>query len=243
QGEGLTNGQQARNLKKMKTKKVKAKASTDHEYLGCYRYNKDIGGLLKHGKSFFDMTDQALCRAHCEEYDTAFYAMEYGDTCWCPTSPDINDYIIDEDGDCDKPCTGDPSIFCGGTYSISMFEYQEVESSSTTTGMYEQYESPGSTTVIYEEYKSSSSKTVIYEEYEGSSGTAEYDDDEGYGSSIESVCSNGVPGIESNGVCCETSCGQCGGAGCSSVGNGAESCCTSTILEFGEVCGSAPCVI
>ncbi|CAN0381123.1 unnamed protein product [Ectocarpus sp. 12 AP-2014] len=218
QGEGSRNGHQsARNLKRMKKKKnVKAKASTDHEYLGCYRYNKDICRLLKNGKSFFDKTDQALCRAHCEEYDTAFYAMEHGDICWCPTSPDINDYIMDEVGDCDKPCTGDPSIFCGGVFSISMFEYQDVGSS---TG------------------------TVEDEEYESSSGTVQEDDDDGFSGSIESVCINGVSGIESDGVCCEISCGQCGGSGCSSRGNGAESCCTSTILEIGEVCGVAPCII
>ncbi|CBJ26447.1 conserved unknown protein [Ectocarpus siliculosus] len=178
QGEGLRNGQQgARNPERMKKeKKVEAKASTDHEYLGCYRYNKDISSLLKNGKSFYDKTDQALCRAHCEEYDTAFYAMEHGDICWCPTSPDINDYIIDDVGNCDKPCTGDPSIFCGGVFSISMFEYQDV-GSSTGTGE--------------------------YEEYESSSGTVQEDDDDGFSSSTESVCTNGVSGIESDGVCCE----------------------------------------
>ncbi|CAM9838955.1 unnamed protein product [Ectocarpus fasciculatus] len=65
----------------------------------------------------------------------------------------------------------------------------------------------------------------------------------GSSGSVESVCSNGVPGIEASGVCCEASCGQCGGSGCSSVGNGAGSCCTSTIRESGELCGVAPCVL
>ncbi|CAM9725689.1 unnamed protein product [Ectocarpus sp. 8 AP-2014] len=241
QGEGLRNGQQGtRNLKRMrKEKKVKAKESTDHEYLGCYRYNKENGWLLKNGKSFFDKTDQALCRAHCEEYDTAFYAMEDGDVCWCPTSPDINDYIIDEVGDCDKPCTGDPSIFCGGVSSISMFEYQDVDSSSGTGG-YEEYETSSGTV---QDDDDSSSGTGGYEEYESSSDTVQEDDDDDFSSPIELVCTNGVSGIESDGVCCEISCGQCGGAGCSSRGNGAESCCTSTILEVGEVCGVAPCII
>ncbi|CAM9966513.1 unnamed protein product [Ectocarpus sp. 6 AP-2014] len=230
QGEGVRNGQQgARSLKRMKReKKVKAKASTDHEYLGCYSYNKENGMLLKNGKSFFDKTDQALCRAHCEEYDTAFYALEDGDVCWCPTSPDINDYIIDEVGICDKPCTGDPSIFCGGVSSISMFEYQDVYS-STSTGEYEEDDDDSSGTV--------------QEDDDDSSGTVQEDDDDGFSSSTESVCTNGVSGIESDGVCCEISCGQCGGSGCSSRGNGAQSCCTSTILEVGEVCGVAPCII
>ena len=28
------------------------------------------------------------------------------------------------------------------------------------------------------------------------------------------VCSNGVPGVERDGVCCEAQCGTCGGSGC-----------------------------
>ena len=29
-------------------------------------------------------------------------------------------------------------------------------------------------------------------------------------------CSNSLPGLEANGVCCEAQCGECGGPGCSS---------------------------
>ncbi|CAN0485470.1 unnamed protein product, partial [Scytosiphon promiscuus] len=29
------------------------------------------------------------------------------------------------------------------------------------------------------------------------------------------VCSNGVPGVEFGGYCCEAECGTCGGSGCS----------------------------
>ena len=35
-----------------------------------------------------------------------------------------------------------------------------------------------------------------------------------FGNPIEVVCSNGLPGVEANGVCCEAQCGTCGGSGC-----------------------------
>ena len=35
------------------------------------------------------------------------------------------------------------------------------------------------------------------------------------------VCSNGLPGLEANGVCCEAQCGECGGGGCAERPGGA----------------------
>lgn len=58
-----------------------------------------------------------------------------------------------------------------------------------------------------------------------------------------STCSNGLAGYEASNVCCPVSCGTCGGLGCGSLGDG---CCTSDVLESGDMCsttGSAPCVI
>ena len=37
------------------------------------------------------------------------------------------------------------------------------------------------------------------------------------------VCSNGVPGVERDGACCEAQCGTCGGAGCRSRPGGSVS--------------------
>eukprot|EP00752_Nemacystus_decipiens_P011654 g10344.t1 len=57
----------------------------------------------------------------------------------------------------------------------------------------------------------------------------------------ESECSNGLPGYETNDVCCPLSCGECGGIGCSGRGEG---CCTSEVQESGDLCSetlAAPC--
>lgn len=63
------------------------------------------------------------------------------------------------------------------------------------------------------------------------------------------VCSNGVPGIESDDgeACCVAGCVTCGGDGCESAGGlTAEECCSEDILSSGELCeatGMAPCII
>ncbi|CAB1098365.1 unnamed protein product [Ectocarpus sp. CCAP 1310/34] len=65
------------------------------------------------------------------------------------------------------------------------------------------------------------------------------------------TCSNGVEGIDGNGVvCCPLGCGQCGGAGCTTsgaaAGLGADSCCGGSIKASDEYCdetNEAPCII
>ncbi|CAM9158709.1 unnamed protein product [Ectocarpus sp. 8 AP-2014] len=65
------------------------------------------------------------------------------------------------------------------------------------------------------------------------------------------TCSNGLEGIDGNGVvCCPLGCGQCGGKGCytsgSANGLGGESCCGGGIEASDEYCdetNEAPCII
>ncbi|CAM9967440.1 unnamed protein product [Ectocarpus sp. 12 AP-2014] len=65
------------------------------------------------------------------------------------------------------------------------------------------------------------------------------------------TCSNGLQGIDGNGVvCCPLECNQCGGTGCttsgSAAGLGSESCCGGAIKASGEYCddtNEAPCII
>ncbi|CAN0510195.1 unnamed protein product, partial [Scytosiphon promiscuus] len=37
------------------------------------------------------------------------------------------------------------------------------------------------------------------------------------------VCSNGLPGVQSDDICCDSSCGTCGGAGCAARPGGSVS--------------------
>ncbi|CAM9256384.1 unnamed protein product, partial [Ectocarpus sp. 12 AP-2014] len=65
------------------------------------------------------------------------------------------------------------------------------------------------------------------------------------------TCSNGLEGIDGNGVvCCPLGCGQCGGRGCTNSGAaadlGADSCCGGSIKASDEYCdetNEAPCII
>eukprot|EP00752_Nemacystus_decipiens_P010756 g9573.t1 len=64
-----------------------------------------------------------------------------------------------------------------------------------------------------------------------------------------SMCPNGIPGVQDDTVCCAEACNlQCGGVGCGTIvgTNGAEDCCSDTILATGVPCGvgvEAPCIM
>ncbi|CAN0486291.1 unnamed protein product [Ectocarpus sp. 12 AP-2014] len=66
----------------------------------------------------------------------------------------------------------------------------------------------------------------------------------------QSTCSDGIEGIDGNGVvCCPLECGQCGGTGCSNFGAefglGSESCCGGGVKATSNYCdvtGEAPCI-
>ncbi|CAN0512492.1 unnamed protein product, partial [Laminaria digitata] len=60
------------------------------------------------------------------------------------------------------------------------------------------------------------------------------------------VCSNDVPGVDANGVCCEAQCETCGGRGCSQRPGGSSGCCSSVIQDSGIFCSDtneAPCIM
>ncbi|CAN0296302.1 unnamed protein product, partial [Ectocarpus sp. 8 AP-2014] len=71
-----------------------------------------------------------------------------------------------------------------------------------------------------------------------------------YGSPDDVFCSNGLEGIDGNGVvCCPLECGACGGFDCGTSGRefglGSESCCGGRITDSGIMCSdsrAAPCI-
>ena len=56
----------------------------------------------------------------------------------------------------------------------------------------------------------------------------------------EVVCSNGLPGVEANGVCCEAQCEECGGPGCSSCPGSRVRCCFVVFISCLAICYHAP---
>lgn len=61
------------------------------------------------------------------------------------------------------------------------------------------------------------------------------------------TCTNGLEGIESEGVCCDARCGVCGGPTCGNVaGLEGTECCINQIQTAGQLCSvtnAAPCVV
>ena len=64
------------------------------------------------------------------------------------------------------------------------------------------------------------------------------------------MCSNGLDGVETSGVCCVAECGTCGGSGCGSraqaAGLTAADCCVGRITDENVYCDDsevAPCII
>ena len=54
------------------------------------------------------------------------------------------------------------------------------------------------------------------------------------------VCSNGLPGVEANGVCCEAQCGECGGPGCGGRPGGPVRSCLAIFVSCLALCYYAP---
>jgi len=48
----------------------------------------------------------------------------------------------------------------------------------------------------------------------------------------ETICSNGLLGVERNGICCEAECGTCGGAGCAGRPGGSVRWCLLVVLSL-----------
>eukprot|EP00903_Cladosiphon_okamuranus_P013409 g12494.t1 len=94
------------------------------EYVGCFADDKEDRVMTHEIRGEDDMT-QAVCRAHCEAFDSPFYATQYGDECWCGRSDDVMDYQRHGPGVCLAACRGDPAIACGGHDAFTLYEYKD----------------------------------------------------------------------------------------------------------------------
>ncbi|CAN0303355.1 unnamed protein product [Ectocarpus sp. 6 AP-2014] len=77
-----------------------------------------------------DMT-AAVCLDHCVRYE--FYGTQYGTECWCGNN---SDYDAHGDGVCDMPCPGDSAEFCGGSYSMNVYENPDADYVRSYRGCY-----------------------------------------------------------------------------------------------------------
>ena len=65
---------------------------------------------------------------------------QYGKECFCGDSEKASDYKVNGGGKCDRPCSGDGSVVCGGFWSLLLYKYADEEEGdspdSPSGGMY-----------------------------------------------------------------------------------------------------------
>ncbi|CAM9974029.1 unnamed protein product, partial [Pylaiella littoralis] len=81
-------------------------------YMGCFADDTDDRVLGNEITGQGDMTPD-VCREHCENYGSFYYATQYGHECWCGDIDSIDHYTQNGSGSCSSDCAGDSSIACG----------------------------------------------------------------------------------------------------------------------------------
>ena len=62
-----------------------------------------------------------VCFEHCNNSEGAlYYGTQWGEECWCGYDEDSYDRL--GSATCDRPCAGDSTLFCGGTYAMTVYE-------------------------------------------------------------------------------------------------------------------------
>ncbi|OBT54154.1 hypothetical protein VE04_10301 [Pseudogymnoascus sp. 24MN13] len=112
------------------------------EALGCY-YQDSPGAILEE-KLSPDGGDSALsipkCKNGCYNHFYDYAGVREGNQCWC--SSYVGGERTDNQTDCNIPCTGDKTTFCGGKGVYNVFEAEEnleplptTASSATTSSV------------------------------------------------------------------------------------------------------------
>eukprot|EP00903_Cladosiphon_okamuranus_P008193 g7889.t1 len=98
-------------------------------YLGCYQDGKTRGGppRIFTGDNTISQDNSAVfCSQFCAGYD--FFGTQYSRDCWCTDGTPDTTYLLYEEldeSDCNMPCTGEPTEFCGGPSIMAVYEIQD----------------------------------------------------------------------------------------------------------------------
>ncbi|XP_053394990.1 kremen protein 1-like isoform X2 [Mercenaria mercenaria] len=94
------------------------KCTINFKYLGCYEDRSDriLYGRSMHSSSLTTET----CLTFCFESGFKFASTQYGSHCFCGNV--LRDYPEKAESECNKPCAGDPTEMCGGTWRGSIYK-------------------------------------------------------------------------------------------------------------------------
>ncbi|CAM9203087.1 unnamed protein product [Ectocarpus sp. 8 AP-2014] len=87
-------------------------------YLGCYSDHRFERALSLKLTTSNDMTHE-WCMDFCSEFNAKYFAVQWGRECFCGTADE--DYDRYGTATCDTPCSGDPSLICGGSLALTTF--------------------------------------------------------------------------------------------------------------------------
>ncbi|KAL5013220.1 hypothetical protein ScPMuIL_007490 [Solemya velum] len=86
-------------------------------YIGCYidKTSRDLEG----GMTVTNTNTPTSCIKLCAENGYPFAGVQYAKECFCGTSYSAHGKA--PESDCNKPCTGDASLTCGGTWRQNIY--------------------------------------------------------------------------------------------------------------------------
>ncbi|KAK8880292.1 glycoside hydrolase [Apiospora arundinis] len=90
------------------------------EYLGCFQ-DPNVSILREAKISTIAMTPQ-YCANWCGVRGFAFSGMIFGTQCFCGSTPDYSRATNTSDAACSSKCAIEPSLFCGGQYTNSLYQ-------------------------------------------------------------------------------------------------------------------------
>ncbi|CAM9700723.1 unnamed protein product [Ascophyllum nodosum] len=90
-----------------------------YAHLGCYMDKKDDRVLGM--KLVRDDITAELCHEYCNVSGAFYMATQFGNECFCSREGDL-DFDRHDVGVCNKPCAGDESERCGGSYAFDLYE-------------------------------------------------------------------------------------------------------------------------
>lgn len=102
----------------------------NRSYIGCVVDDAGNRALSGRREVKEDMT-AALCSSICTDY--AYFGVEFGNECYCSNS--FSPVVVD-DAECDVPCRGDGTTFCGAPDRLTAYASTTFASNAETVGDY-----------------------------------------------------------------------------------------------------------
>ncbi|KAB5547350.1 WSC domain-containing protein [Coniochaeta sp. 2T2.1] len=102
-----------------------------YKYQGCYTETTQ-GGRSLNGKSYYDdLMTLEKCAAACSAF--TYWGTEYTRECYCGNNLNGNSALDVDQTKCNLLCKGDTSQYCGGASRFSLYKYDPVSPSVSST--------------------------------------------------------------------------------------------------------------